>query len=677
MGFLSGRSARADVTWSPLDERWYGALGGMSDAGIAVDAQTILNCGAVLAAVRFKAESFGICTPKVYVEKPGNINEEDRLHYLHKLLRRPNKGQTGFSWRMHTAFNVILHGNSYNRIVAGDRSFVQELHQLEPEYMRVVDQRSDGSLVYEYRSAKPGKAAERLSQSEVLHFRGLSQNGYTGIVTYQVLRNIVGIALSAEKHASRFLKQGARIAGVLASKTTLPEEVRKRAEDGLRAQWGGAENEGKIALLGADFEFRAVSQDHQKSQFMELRDHQVEEVLRALGVPGVVVGYSKNLMGYASAEAFFEKGGIKHCLLPMVQNFEDEIDYALLLDSDQHYCKFSLATLLRASTKDEYDTLLKAAGRPLLTGNEARRILDMNPDPDPSMDKVLLPADMTTSTDDSSQFLDTREDNAPPSPVPPPPKPPPPADDGSQALARRFALVAAERLVRREIAAITGTKETRGAAVRFASNPDGWDAWVRSFYRAHAQLVAKTLGLSEHGATRYCDYQRDELEKGGVKVTETWERDRAPVLAEMALAEAKGIPFSAPPRFFVTTNISSPVSIANHPQAVKLPEQAAPVVHAPVTVNLPERPEQAPVVNVTVEPAAVTVPPAVVQANLHVPKDAIKVETTVKAEAPSGPSKMEIVSMPPLKIAQVPTTKTKVTKRTKTGGIDETRQEQE
>lgn len=531
MGFLSGRSMRADASWSPLDDRWYGSLGFQSDAGIAVSAQTILNCGAVLAAVRFKAQSFGLCPPKVYIEKPGNIREEDRGHYLFRVLRDPNAWQTGFQWRQHTAFNTIVHGNAYNEIMGGDGFFVEELRPLKPECMRIVDQKSDGSLVYEYTPHTPGVAPKRLSQSDVLHFRDLSQNGYAGIVTYQLLRNIVGIALSAEKHAAKFMAKGARIGGVLTSKATLPPTVRQEAEKSLQLAWGGPENEGKIALLGAEFDFKAVTMDHQKSQFLELRDFQVEEVLRALGVPGVVVGYSKNLMGYASADAFFEKGGIKHCLLPLVENFQDQIDKDLILKADQHYCKFSLATLLRASTKDEWELLIKASGGPIISTNEARRIIDRNPDPDPESDKIARPTNMSTGVPDDKP-------GQPPVPPPAKPKPTPPDDDDAE-QARRFAQLAvnaAARVIRRQVSALQGSSGV-GAVRRYAGNAKGWGAWVAKFREEQPAVVERELGADAAAARAFVELQAVALSANGAAAAENWEATWYPALEAMALGE--------------------------------------------------------------------------------------------------------------------------------------------
>lgn len=546
MGFLSG-SSKAGTVVSPWDDRWYMPMLGMtSDAGITISPDTALLCGTVLAALRFKAQSFGICPPKVYIEREKNgrsIREEDRQHYLFKLLRRPNLWQTGFQWRTLMGLHSSMWGNAYNRIVESDRVFVGQLRPLHPSCTRVIDQAGDGRLIYEYRSPRIGVAPERLSQDQVLHFRDLSLDGFTGLVTYQLIRNIVGIALSAERHASMFMKQGARIAGIVSPKGSIAEAAQKRAERGLKRAWGGPDSEGKVVLLGQEFDYKPVSHNHRESQFIELRDHQVEEVLRALGVPGVVVGYSKNLMGYASADAFFEKGGIKHCLLPMVENFQDEIDYALIRETDPHYCKFSLDTLVRASTKDTYDMLYKASGGPIMSTNEARRIVDLNPDDSPACDEILRPKNMGTAEENAAE-----DDPPPPAPAAPPARPTPtsPSDEEDEQAARlarlqQFAVDAAAGVIRREIAAVKGNGRTIGAGQRYKGNASAWAQWVEKFYDEHAAVVSRELKVSAEAARVYTGHQAGELLRVGPEAAHeavgAWEASRYPVLEAMALGE--------------------------------------------------------------------------------------------------------------------------------------------
>jgi HK97 family phage portal protein len=575
---LGSRVLQASGLTDPLDDRWYQPMLGLStDAGVAVSAQTVFLCDAVLAAVRFRANAVALCPAKVYVRK-GEDREAQPDSPAQRTLRDPNKWQTFFEWSQLNGLRLSTWGNAYNRLVPGPDYFADELWPLDPARTRVVDQRNDGGLVYVHRP--PDGVEERLQQEEVLHYKDLSADGYSGIQTYQLIRNIVGIALAAERHMAMFLKKGTRLSGILSTESPLTDVVAKRAEDSWNSRFGDVNSAsvGGVAMLGGGFKFTPMAVDHQKAQFMELQNFLVEKILRALGVPGIVVGYQGDKAStYASADAFFEKGGIRHCILPLLVSMEQRDDKVLLPRDGGLFIKRDLGIVERANTKDAFEMLAKASGGPIITRNEARAKLDLNRIDEPGADELLKPANMTDGTEPEPA---PRE--AAPAPAPKPNAPPAPADepaehrldvdapgpvlteeqrqaheatrlakiagairsidetaaDNIRERAWRIALAAAGRVVRREVAAIKGVNGAKGAAIRFAADPHGWRAWVLEQYTRHAPIVAEALDLAPVTATAYCDGQVAQLlAAGGLEAVETWEQTIPPRLAAIALGE--------------------------------------------------------------------------------------------------------------------------------------------
>ena len=536
--------AQADA-W---DDRWYQPLFSLATDGTALTADTIFNCGTVLAAVTFRADCFAMCPPQVIKELPGNRREQDRDHYLHKVLRNPNTWMSAYRWKHQNEVWVSTWGNSYNRIIGGRQAFVEQLWPLHPSRVRVAAQLSDGSLIYKYRSRFGME--ETLGQDEILHFRGLSLDGFSGLPIYQVIRNAVSIALLAERHVSSFLKKGSRLSGLLVPQLKLDKDQRKDLRDSWTEAFGGPDSTGTMGVVPYNVKFEPMAVDNQKGQVLEFRDQQVGDILRFLKVPGVMVGYGEKTATYASADAFFEKGGIKHCVQPIITNYEDEIAFALVEDGDPHTVKFNLDVLTRANIEARYNSIYKATGRPWMTGNEGRSVEDLNPNPDPSMDKVLMPANMTTGTDDPSQFIvnpgptpdDTPDDGGPSKP---------PNDKGSG----QFVRDAAARVVRREVAAITGTSwsgkaETtagKGKAdgrtapsVKYAKDPAAFAAWAQEFYAKdgkHVRLVMDTMHVPQAIAAEYAAGQCAELLADGMAAVERWEETVVPRLVELAELE--------------------------------------------------------------------------------------------------------------------------------------------
>lgn len=379
--------ASASVTWqgtSPTDPFWYESVMSASDTGVYISADRIFQCGTVLAAVRFLAQSVAMCTPQVF-RKTADGREPAPDHYLEAALRRPCAWMTGYRWRAQQMTWAATYGNAYCRLVSMGNP-VDELRPLHPQRVRVTDQLEDGRIAYEYQPPQ-GRPVPYM-QDQLVHFRGLSSDGIEGMSMYRMISQAVGIALAAEKHAAVFLRKGVRPSGILSAPGVLQKDVRERLDSTMSKAHAGADNVGKTMLLEAGITYTSVSMDHEAAQFIENRDFQVGDILRFLGVPGVVVGYADKTATYASAKEFFESGGIKHCILPWLMNLEAEINDACIAPGDPHFVRFNLDVLMRASLRDRYDAHSKAVGRPWMTANEVRKIEDLPPDDDPASDQI-------------------------------------------------------------------------------------------------------------------------------------------------------------------------------------------------------------------------------------------------------------------------------------------------
>jgi HK97 family phage portal protein len=530
MGILSAAwnpTPRADVTWSPLDDRLYSpGLSLQSDGAVVLSADSILRCGPVLAAVRFRGDSWAMCPPSTYLVR-GERRIVDSEHYSHRVLRNPNAWQTGNRWRHLNGVWLATWGNAFNEIVAGRESIADELRPLHPSLMDVVDQRADGSLVYRYR--RPGGEPELMGQERVLHFRDIGTDGVSGLPMWQLIRNVVGIAMAAEQHTVTFLKKGARVAGLVQAPSGATTQVRDELRDALASALGGPNQTATFGVVPFGVEVKPIASTNKDGQLLELSDAQVGAILRFLGVPGVVAGYADKTATYASAKEFFESGGIKHCVLPILTNVEAEEEKALLVRGDGRQIKHNLDALLRASWSERMTGLVAAVGGPFMAINEARDIEDMDPMPDPRYDRPHIPSNMAGAED---QQEGTQADPEPSAPQPP--ARPVPADDADQARASKgwqFALDAGARIVRREVSAL------RDRAPLAARDPRGWREWVVSYYERHAAHVETALHIEPAKAASYADGQRDAILVGGLSACDAWEETVPYRLAAMAYGE--------------------------------------------------------------------------------------------------------------------------------------------
>ncbi len=521
-----------------MDDRWYqnGVLLDSGGVRLYLNPESMFYCGTVLAALRFLADAYAVCPPIVGRRLESGGRELLPRHRAQRLLRNPNAWQTGFEHRHLMMIWVASWGNAYNRIVGRFDNASAELRPIHPSRVKVLGQDSEGNVLYEYRPEHG--VPETLDASEILHYRGISFDGVEGAPMYKLIQNVVRIALLVEQHIGTQLQKGTRLSGLLSAEAPMEKEARDSAREAWNAQVGGSSNSGGTAFVPFGVKFTPVSMNNKDAQLVEMSDKSVEAILRFLGVPGMVVGYQGDKAStYASAKEFFQSGGIKHCVLPRVTAMEQREAKTLLLEAEQddYFVKHNMDALLRADTPERFSALVQASGGPFLTENEARAIEDLNPDPDPSANRVLRPSNMT---------VDIAEQEKPETPAEQPRRrpsrpAPPDEDEGNEALALgwQFALDAAARIVRREIAALKGSSGKLGLALRYASDPDGWRAAVSDYYEKHALTVADMLHITEEQARAYAGGQRDAVLADGVSAIETWEQTVPPKLAALAYGE--------------------------------------------------------------------------------------------------------------------------------------------
>lgn len=541
---------------SATDDFWYRDVSGYvveSGVGMGLSADTIFRAGVVLAAVNWKANVAAVCPPQVMLRTAtGRRAAPD--HPAQRVLRNPNAGMTGYEW---AHLNVVWRstwGNSYNRIVAGRDYFAEQLIPMHPSRVRIVDQKADGSRVYEYRG--PRGQTETLGQDQVHHYFGISLDGQGGAPIYQLIRNCVGIALLAQRHVGTQLRKGTRLAGILSPTGPTTDQQQNDLVTSWNATFGGGDASGTVGLLPHGVEFKPISMDNQKSMLVDLMNHHIEEALRFLEVPGVAIGYQGDKTAtHAAAETFFQDGAIRSCILPLITSMELRESKALLPDGDQHYVKRNLDVLDRANTTKRIAALVASCGGPFLSVNEVREVEDWDPDPDDDANKIRQPLNSPPGGADPEQPKTT----TPKAPAKPKPQP---QDDEEQARAaadvarleeaerdaetaalraraRELALALAGRVISKEVRAIRGAlvRTTRGKveSTMLAAGGEPWAKWVAEFYEDHAGYVAEVLRIAPEPARQYATEQAASLLASGVGAVETWEETVTPRLAALAL----------------------------------------------------------------------------------------------------------------------------------------------
>lgn len=361
----------------------------ISKAGININPMTALQCSTVLACVRVIANGISQIPFKLYRLDGKQRNPATRHPLFDLLTNVPNDFQTSYEFRQMIALHLCLTGNAYIWINRVDGRIV-ELLPYPPNTVSI--NRNNWEVTYGIH-LQSGKWIT-VPASDMWHIRWLSYDGVAGLSSVQLARDTIGLSLALENYGSNTFRNGARLSGILTLDHKLDQEQRKSLKEAWEAAFTGPDNDGKVAVLGADMKWQQLSSTNDSAQFIESRKHQIEEICRAFGVPPIMIGYSDKASTYASAEQMF-LSHVVHTMSPWYANIEQSANKALLSKNERkagYYFKFNVNALLRGATIDRAEFYTKLYNIGALSPNEIRELEDLNPYP--NGDEYRVPLNM-------------------------------------------------------------------------------------------------------------------------------------------------------------------------------------------------------------------------------------------------------------------------------------------
>lgn len=364
-----------------------------SRTGKVVTRETALSVSTVFGACRVIGHGHAQVPFKLMREADGK-----RLpaveHPLYKLLaRRPNPWQTSFEFREMLSWHIELCLQAFvfvNRSVNGP---IIELIPFEPSCV-TVKRAEDWKLTYEVRG--PSGSTKTFPASAIWHIRGPSWNGYEGIDFLKAARDAIGLAMATEESQAGLHKNGVNSTGAWSVDGTLKPDQFKALRDWIESEHVGPDKVGKPMIMDRAAKWMSTQMSGVDAQHIETRKHQIEEICRFMGIMPIMVGHSDKASTYASAEQMF-LAHVVHCLAPRWARLEQSADANLLTEKevDQgYYFDFVEEGMLRGAAKDTKDVILGYVNGGVMTPNEGRAKLDLNPDADPESDKLRIPVNV-------------------------------------------------------------------------------------------------------------------------------------------------------------------------------------------------------------------------------------------------------------------------------------------
>jgi len=372
-----------------------------SSAGIPVNETTAMRVSAFFAAVRVLTESVASLPLELYRRLPdgGKYREvKDRRYRL--LHTQPNSWQTSFEFREMLTYHVIMRGNGYAYISRGRDGQVRELIPMHPD-KTLVEQDRLYRLKYTY-SPKDASPVD-LDQSEVLHIRGLSIDGFTGVSLLTWAREVIGGALGQQEHGNRLWKNGANPGIALKHPGKLNDEAYRRLKESWDANYSGASNSAKTAIIEEGMSIERIAMTSEDAQFIESRKFSRSEIAGVTRVPPHMIGDLERAT-FSNIE-HQDLAFVKHSLRPWLVRWEQAILRDLIRQPDL-IAEFNIDGLARGDLKSRYEAYAIGRNWGWLSVNDIREKENMNPVEEG--DEYLRPLNMQPAGEEVPETLKTR-----------------------------------------------------------------------------------------------------------------------------------------------------------------------------------------------------------------------------------------------------------------------------
>ena len=355
--------------------------GGSTTSGVAVSNEKAMQHATVYSCVNILSRVIGMLPCHMMI-KEGNNREIASDFSLYSILHDlPNEWMTSMEFWGMAMNHLALRGNFVAIKNKDARGNIRELIPVAPGMLQDVTQNKDYSLTYKLRM--PDGSNLNISNSEIFHLRGMVMNGYMGVNPIQYIRESIGLGLATEEFGARYFGSGTHPGMILEHPGKLSPQAHSNLKQSMGETYSGLGKAHKLMLLEEGMKAHAVTINPEDSQFLETRKYQKSEIVDIfMGNPLTLMGSGDSTPTFASAEQF-SISFVTYALMPWLVTIEKAIYRDLLTPSERnkYYAKFKAEGLQRGSFADQTAGFATLIDKEVLSPNDVRSILDMNPYP--------------------------------------------------------------------------------------------------------------------------------------------------------------------------------------------------------------------------------------------------------------------------------------------------------
>lgn len=349
-----------------------------SVAGVNVTRETAMRVSVVYAAVALVSGAIASLPISIYERQTREKVDHD---YWYLLNEDAGGAWTAFTFWEYMVSSKLFEGDGFAELV---RSSVRssKITALKPHHPLSVDPFKKGDkLLYRINPADGGPSYT-LDSSDMLHFPSL---GFDGLRSPSPIlkagRDVIGAAIAAQDHSSRFFAGGGTFDYALKTDKRLGDQQLKELKASLvaRSQNGGR---GPLILSGG-LEPAQLSINSKDAEILATRLFNVEEISRILGVPPHLIGHTDKQTSFGTGIEQQGIGFVRYALQRQLSPIKQELNRKFWPVRERLFLEHVVEALERADLKTRYEAYRIAMGRagemPFMDSDEVRRKENLPP----------------------------------------------------------------------------------------------------------------------------------------------------------------------------------------------------------------------------------------------------------------------------------------------------------
>jgi HK97 family phage portal protein len=299
------------------------------------------------------------------------------------VLRRPNHYQTIVKFVEQWVSSKLIWGNTYVLKQRDARGVVTALYVLNPQYVTVLVA-ADGAVFYQLRRPETDLAGlwpddtsadVTVPAREIIHDRiNCLFHPMVGLSPLYAAAVPASLGSTILRSSTQFFATGSRPSGTLSSDTEITQEQAELMQRRWMQGFGGAENSGKVAVLGFGLKYEALTQTAVDAQLTEQAGQTEIEICKCFGMPVALLNTTRGAP-YGNHEQLVQ---LYHdgCLQTLIRGTETALDEGLGIEQPvngtQYGTEFDIDDLYWMDTATRTKAATDVVKGGVLSPNEAR-----------------------------------------------------------------------------------------------------------------------------------------------------------------------------------------------------------------------------------------------------------------------------------------------------------------